>query len=272
MRALAVITLALSSIIVDARAMSLQLGHMDGGCKPNSQLTYLSKAQLEANVKTPQRYSCNKALITEFENGRVVINVSDTLNKKAWAVGYSGQYVENAGVKKSYLEVDGMYFIEPGTKSENVKFPAKGHCEIEYSKGKVTNLACLSATEQDNGALVIASAVFEVSSYRKETIAGPTSPRASSPQSAPQHTTNAWYGVADSGAKCSPTDMSPAERIDWLRARGIKYDAIDYSGPMVGGRVPKVTIIPRNGSYPSWVYYATKEFCEEKEVSTSKYR
>lgn len=88
----------------------------------------------------------------------------------------------------------------------------------------------------------------------------------------PTESNEPWYNVSTDGRRCVPADMSPAQRIEWLRDQGVKYDAIDHAGLKVNGRVRSVTILPKTGNYPNWVYYGSRAVCEETEVNIEKYR
>ena len=248
-------------------AQPITMASMDGKCQTNSQFSRMTEAEFEKKTPKHSLYKCNTALISEFANGRVVVNFSQKGNDSSVALGFSGTYSDGGTNSSRLLEVDAMYFI--GKDFDKDRKPAKGRCEIDYSRGKVTSLACLSGTKLQGGDVVVSSAVFKPTSYSIENL---NSPNSSAPEPRPSPTREPWYGVSASGGKCVPTDMSPAERIEWLRQRGVRYDAIDYAGPMINGRVPKVTIIPRSGNYPNWVYYGTKSFCEEKETTIEKYR
>lgn len=259
---------------IDARAASVEMATMKGKCRSNSQFSVLSKEQMTAKNPPSDPFTCNLAVLTEFDNGRVVINVTDTRDSKSWTMGYSGYY-SNKG-KKDYLEVDGMYFIDPKSKDKVERKDSKGYCEIQYVKNEIKVLACLSATSLSVNTTAVSSSIFDAANYSKERVSGENNEtsREYKPNSKEIFANGykPWYGVAADGTMCVPTDISPAEKIEWLRKQGIKYDAIDYSAPLINGRVPKVTIIPKDGRYQSSAYYATKEFCEEKEVSINKYR
>lgn len=230
----------------------------------------MTEAELKKKSAKYNLYKCNVALISEFPNGRVVVNFSQKGIDSAVAVGFSGTYSNTNTASNRLLNVDAMYFIGKGFDKERKS--AKGRCEIDYNKGRVISLACLSGTKLQGGDVIISSAIFEPSSYSIERIPDSNSPADAQNAPAASSIREPWYGVSASGGRCVPTDMSPAERIEWLRERGIKYDAIDYAGPMINGRVPKVTIIPHRGNYPNWIYYGSKEFCEEKETAIEKYR
>jgi hypothetical protein len=271
------VILALSAVTVEAHADGMNLISMDGRCRPNSQLSPTTRKDVEAKTTKTRRYNCNKAVISEFDNGRVVINVTNTTDPQATLVGYSGVYANKGGDKDGYMEVDGMYFVDPksdgsGAKKDN----ASGYCELHYKKRQLSNVSCISVTTYGHEDVILASAVFDVTRVSQERISGPrpgaaaTAPAPAQP--APSTARPPWYGVSSDGSRCEALAMSPADKIEWLRERGLKYDTHDYSGPSVNGRPPKVTIIPRDGRYASSVYYATKEFCEEKEVNISKYR
>jgi hypothetical protein len=253
-----------------AAAQPVTMATMDGVCQPNSQFSRMTEADVAKKTQKHNIYKCNIALISEFANGRVVVNFSQKGADGGVVLGFSGTYANTGDPSSKLLEVDGMYFVGKGF--DNEKRPAKGRCEIDYNRDKVASLACLSGTKLQGGDVIISSAIFKPSSYSVENIAAQngSSSAPSKPVQAPAR--EPWYGVSAGGGKCVPTDMSPAERIEWLRERGVRYDAIDYAGPMVNGRVPKVTIIPRTGNYPNWVYYGSKSFCEEKETAIEKYR
>ena len=260
-----------ASVIAQPDSMA-KMASMNGKCEENSQFTRMTAAEYAQKTRKYNPYQCNAALMTEFTNGRVVVN----FNKKGVdtsLVGFSG-YFSGKDKETRLLEVDAMYFGSPEFARQ--KLPASGRCEVEYKAGKVSSLACLSGTKLKDGNIIISSAIFTPSSYSIENIplAGSesASPSPSSRPATPMPSKEPWYGVASGGGKCLPTDMSPAERIEWLRERGVRYDALDSFGTLPNGRVSKVTTIPRGGNYPNWVYYGNKAICEEKETAIEKYR
>lgn len=258
-------TSILTTLSVGALAQPTSIAGMNGKCKDNSQLTQLTAEQLASKTKAYQIFQCNAALIQEMTNGRVVVHFSQKGVANSPTIGFAGYYAGPPGRTNTYIEVDAMYLTGPKFDAERQE--AKGKCEIEYnSRNAVTDLSCLSGIRRQGGGIIVSSAFFKPTDYNIDFLKKPA------PAATPQPSREPWYGVSASGGKCVPTDMSPAERIEWLRERGVKYDAIDYAGPSVNGRVPKVTIIPKTGNYPNWVYYGSLSFCQEKEVSIEKYR
>lgn len=262
--------LTIATIFVSSSSLAQQktMEVMNGECKANSQFTKTTEAELEQKKSRHSIYKCNSALIIEYHNGRVVVLFSPGESSGGLAVGYSGTYVkEQTNSTQRNLNVDSIYFY--GKDYDQSRKQSDGFCQIDQKQGKVSFVACLSATRMKSPLVIVSSAIFEPSSYKieqeeKSVIPAPTAP--SKPQREP------WYGVSADGGRCVSTDMSPAERIEWLRERGVRYDAIDYAGPQINGRVPKVTIIPKTGNYPNWVYYGSRAFCEEKETRIEKYR
>lgn len=241
---------------------------MDGRCESNSQFTRTTQAQMKAKTVKAAGFACSSSLIMEYKNGRVVVVFSPKRKGgDGFAMAFAGSYAPSkTSPTKRNLQVDGMYFY--GQEFDRERKASEGFCEIDQSNGKVTAVSCLSWTQMKGEAIIVSSAIFTPTSYSRDN-AGKASEAPATP-SKPQG--QPWYGVSGDGGRCVPTDMSPAERIEWLRAQGIRYDAIDFAGPLINGRVPKVTIIPKTGNYPNWVYYSSKEFCQEKETNIDKYR
>lgn len=265
-----IISTALFLLPFSVSAQPASMASMSGQCQPNSQLSRMTEAEVAQKTQKHNLYKCNLALISEFSNGRVVVNFSQKGVDGTVVLGFSGTYSSKDTISSRLLDVDTMYFF--GKDFDNERKPAKGRCEIDYKNGKVISLACLSGTKLQGGDLIVSSAIFKPSSYSIEKISNPNTSAAAPIPPIASPAREPWYGVSADGGRCVPTDMSPAERIEWLRERGIRYDAIDYAGPMINNRVPKVTIIPRGGNYPNWVYYGNKAFCEEKETTIDKYR
>lgn len=253
-----------------ASAQQKSMETMDGQCQPNSQFTRTTAAELKQKTQKTNIFKCNSALIVEYKNGRVVVIFSPKeVGNNGLAVGFSGSYARgNTNTSNRYLEVDGMYFY--GKEFDQDRKESNGYCEIEQTRGRVTSVACLSGTKLKGDSIIVSSAIFKPTSYTPENSDKPAAAQSSPSPSKPQR--EPWYGVSADGGRCVPTDMSPAERIEWLRERGVRYDAIDAEGPRTNGRVPKVTIIPRTGNYPNWVYYGSLAYCQEKETSIEKYR
>lgn len=245
-----------------ASSQPLSVTAMQGECKNNSQLSKFTADEWKNKTGKPRRYSCNSAVISELPNGKVTVHFSQKGSVGSVVVGYAGVYADRF---KNRIAIDGLYFNGPGF--DNSRMDAKGRCEIEVGAGKISNLSCIAGTGTNDGGTIVSSAIFQVSDIRVE-----GDPSLSQSQQPSKPVREPWFGPAQSGNRCVPTDMSPADRIEWLRRQGIRYDAIDYAGPEVNGRVPKVTIIPKGVNLPNWVYYATKAFCEEKETSIDKYR
>lgn len=251
-----------------AFAQQKSMETMDGQCQPNSQFTRTTATELKQKTVKSNIFTCKSALIMEYTNGRIVVVFSPKdAGKDGIAAGFSGSYARgNINTTSRYLEVDGMYFY--GKEFDQDRKESNGHCEIEQIRGKVTSVACLAVTRMKGENVIVSSAIFKPTSYTLENTEKP----AAAPSAPPKPQGEPWYGVSADGGRCVPTDMSPAERIEWLRERGIRYDAIDYAGPLINGRVPKVTIIPKTGNYPNWVYYGSRAFCQEKETNIDKYR
>ena len=252
-----------------ASAQQKSMETMDGECQPNSQFTRTTEAELKQRASKQKLFSCSGALVVEYNNGRVVV-VFTPKDKNGLSVAYAGTYGGASASARNYLETDGIYLY--GQEFDQSRKESNGHCEIERSRGKVNSIACLAVTPLKAGAVIVSSAVFKPTSYSIENgdKPAPAQPKPAPSPSQPQR--EPWYGVSADGNRCVPTDMSPAERIEWLRKQGIRYDAIDRDGMTVNGRPPKVTIIPKGSNYRSWVYYASQSTCEEAETRIDKYR
>ena len=250
-----------------ASAQQKSMETMDGQCQSNSQFTRTTEAEMKAKTAKHGVFKCKSAMIVEYQNGRVVVLFSPKDSSgSGLALGFAGTYAQGrSGPSKRDLQVDGMYFY--GKEFDQERKSSKGFCEIEQRGGRVISVSCLSGTQMKGETVIIASAVFSPTSYALD-----ASGNSAGPSAPPRAKVEPWYGVSADGSQCVPTDMSPAERIEWLRDRGVRSDAIDSAGPLINGRVPKVTIIPKSGNYPNWVYYGSREFCQEKETKIDKYR
>ena len=169
-----------ASVIAQPDSMA-KMASMNGKCEENSQFTRMTAAEYAQKTRKYNPYQCNAALMTEFTNGRVVVN----FNKKGVdtsLVGFSG-YFSGKDKETRLLEVDAMYFGSPEFARQ--KLPASGRCEVEYKAGKVSSLACLSGTKLKDGNIIISSAIFTPSSYSIDNIPLAGSESASPPPSSP---------------------------------------------------------------------------------------
>lgn len=270
------LTVLLMCIGSAASAQQKSMETMDGQCLPNSHMTVGSQPEIKNKTVKPNRYQCSGALIVEYNNGRVVVIFSQKNQRdNGLALGFAGTYSKvSPNPANRVLNVDGTYFY--GKDFDQNRQKAEGHCEIAQSGGKVIFVDCFAGTPLEGNSMVASGIKFKATSYSLDSsdklAPAPTQTQPKPAPSPSQPQREPWYGVSADGNRCVPTDMSPAERIEWLRKQGIRYDAIDRDGMTVNGRPPKVTIIPKGSNYRSWVYYASQATCEEAETRIDKYR
>ena len=78
---------------------------------------------------------------------------------------------------------------------------------------------------------------------------------------------NAWYGVSQGRDKCIESSMTPADRIELLRSAGVEpliFERKSSTGELTAVEVEAVD----GGSQLKWIFFKSKEACEQAIVST----
>lgn len=231
---------------------------INGQCEAHSQFSILTIDEMTNQTGKRAPYKCNFANFTEMTNGVVHVNFMQRGDPDHISSTYSGYYSDTTlGV----MEITRSSFTNGKTKQTMNHEATKGRCEIQRSEGKISRISCLAFNRFDENRFLATSAHLNATQVTYVPLVHDGTP-----------VRPPWFTSNDSTRQCAPSDMSPAERIEWLGTKSIKYRISEDLGNKINGRVQRVTITPESEEHKPWTYFANKATCESSAQPLSQYR